>query len=210
MIKLNTIYSTLIKKINAYHIIKGQVKPDTFKKLIDDSIENYRKYPLKGGIDYRHVLGRMISLKNMNQSLKNLMGRIPLKMQSLNWNDDNQLDLLAIIEILLSDFSKAKENYSRSNGFYTDFVAPFELTYEKTKELYKYNVIRLLSDTLEVVKKLMKTPLQNKELIEDKLDIAYAYFDKFEYNNEFMPDLMKFYAQLREQDKFLTKKTKKH
>ena len=60
---VNVIYSTALKRITPENLISGTVKPETYRRVIDDSIRTYRQYPIGKGVDHRHILGRLVSLK---------------------------------------------------------------------------------------------------------------------------------------------------
>ena len=103
---INVIYSTIIKRIRPEDIISGSIKAETYRKIIDDSIKMYRTHPIGKGIDYRHILGRMVSLKNMSSGIQEKLKYMPQEFSPLEWTPNEQVDLVYTLERIYSQYKK--------------------------------------------------------------------------------------------------------
>jgi hypothetical protein len=102
---VNVIYSTAIKCINPDNLINGELKDKNFAKLVDTSIHIYRKYPLGGDIDYRHILGRMVSFKDISERIFSQKHyNMPPELKRVEWSESRQLDFISTIERILQHY----------------------------------------------------------------------------------------------------------
>ena len=208
----NVFYSTLIKYVQPEDLSEGRVSPHFFRSLISDSIKNYYKYPVGKEVDYRHIAGRMLSLKNLSDKFPNSLTGFDKKFNFVKWSEVNQADLLGVLERILQFYDSTSESFRHTIGYVKSLKEqPVQTTYDQHQQHLFNNIPHLLELTLGKVRTLMANPKLNKEEIEDKLDIAYYYFDKVPYDSPMMPRLMRLFSALRKQEKLLADvTTKKH
>ena len=202
---VNVFYSSIIKHIKPEDLIKGDVSPKEYLDLINESIKNYKEKPLGQTIDYRHIAGRMVTLKNMCKAIIEKSGKLPMRLQELRWTDDMQLDYLAILEKIAKDYDGAKAGFKESKGFLYTYMPKTEYTEDIHKEKYEEHIKDLMLITLGKIRELMRSPRLNREEIENKLEIAYAYFDKIPYNHQNIDEYFQIYNLLRIEENKLIK-----
>lgn len=179
---INVIYSTLIKLISFKDLISKDIKPETYRMLIEDSINLYKKYPLKKqSIDYRHILGRMISLKKMNIAIKGNKNGLPKSLSAIQWSIEDQLELVNTLEHILSQYKNINKGfvYKKSKLYVKD-----EFSYNSTKQNYYGNIIELLRMLSNGIKKMLINSENNKEDISYYEDLIYYYANKIPYNED--------------------------
>ena len=199
---VNIIYSTAIKKIKPEDILEKRISASKFRQLIEDSIKNYYRHPVGKEVDYRHIAGRMLNHKNMSELLPRDVTDFSAKNIGLKWDEENQADFLGILERILQFFEASPESFKRSKGFMSQNKR-VDFSYEDHQKNFYNNIPKLLELTLSKIRNLMHDPITNKNEIEDKLDIAYYYFDKVPYDNPVMPRMIKIFSKLRKQEKKL-------
>ena len=206
---INVIYSTLIKRITAEDVVSGRISPETLRNLVYSSVQEYIKNPLNEGIDYRHILGRYISLKKICEEIYQKYPKTYVQNPNIAWTDVDQLNLLSAHEKIRFNLEESKKNFSFHDNYKSFNKFKYQDYSQETVDYrYKCDILNLLKLTFVKIKELMQFPMKNKDVIEDKLEIAYTYFDKVSFGDELMPDLMKFFNKLRVEEKKLAARIK--
>lgn len=208
---VNVIYSTLIKNITPENIISGEVKPETYKKIIEESINMYKSYPLNKGIDYRHILGRMVSLMNMSVAVYKKLNKFPQTLKSIEWTDNEQLELVNVLERIVLQYKSANTSFVEKINKYTKRKAT---TQEKVRHKYFNNIMKLLWMLLESSLSMMKKENPNPAEIMYNMDVASFYSAKIPYDDVVrMPKIWEIHEEFKkinnELQKILKKKNKK-
>ncbi len=205
---VNVIFSTLIKLITPDNLISGALKPDTYRKIIDNSIKIYKTHPLNEVIDYRHILGRMVSLKDMSMEIRKRMNGIPHEMQALEWTPDEQLEMVGTLERIYLQYKKANSGfvYKRSKGQPDNKRSVNENT---IKHNYYNSIIKLLWMLRDSSAVMLRNPEGNIEDIKYNIDLASYYASKIPYSDIFrsakvwkiLADFRKFNKQVNSLEK---------
>lgn len=201
----NVFYSTIIKLITPEDILEGRVTPNKYRCLISDSIKNYYNNPVGKEVDYRHIAGRMLNLRMLSEKIPNSLSGFNKKFECIKWTEDNQADLLGVLERILQFYDSSADSFKQTIGYVKSLKQNIVKTsYEEHQYYFYKNIPNLLKLTLGTVRTLIaKNPKRYKEQIEDKLDIAYYYFDKLPYDYPEMNSIMPIYTKLKEQENFL-------
>ncbi len=179
---VNIIYSTLLKSISPNLIIKEKIQPETYKKIIDDSIKLYRTKPLKEDVDYRHILGRMVSLKDMVLAIREKLRFLPERFKVLDWNSSRQLDFVNVLEIILNKYDKTSSNFV-VKSIASDFCPAESFDYDSVKQNYNRNLIKTLVILHKELVYMMQNPIKNSDGIKNRLELIHFYFDKIPFDS---------------------------
>ena len=180
---VNVIYSSLIKQITTEDIISGVVKPETYRNIINDSIRMYKDYPLRKSVDYRHILGRMVSLKNMNGEIRKKFNDklVPQKYNALWWTQDEQLEFVNTLERIILQYKKSNSSFVHKQSKIADKHNE-EFTLENTTKNYHKNLVVLLQMIFHNTSKLMKDLKTNAYEISYNKDLAFYYINKIPFD----------------------------
>lgn len=209
---INVIYSTLIKHVTPENIISGQVRPETYRKLIDESIKTYKTYPIQKDVDYRHILGRMVSFKDMSFAIQNKLNKLPKEFKILEWTENEQFEMVNILERILMQYKNANlsfvEKVDKNSG------QRKKTTIETFKHNYLNSVMKLLWMLLSNTSLMFKNINDNITDIIHNIDIASFYSAKIPFEDTMrMPKLWKIHKEFKKMNdiaqKFLkNRKTK--
>lgn len=177
----NILYSSVIKIIPQDDIISEKVSPATFRKLIDESLSMYYKHPTKEGVDVRHVIGRLVSLRDLSATICQKFGYVPKNYEAVKWTTDKQLDYMEVLE-------KAYKNYDRVNAAFTtkssasSFNTRDFCMHTIMKKNYERNLIKTMDMLKNDVAEMIINPRKNYEHIKSNLEMIHTYFDKVPAN----------------------------
>ena len=204
----NIFYSSSIKRITAEDIVKGNLSPMLYVNFVKEGIKNYYRHPVGKEIDYRHIAGRMLNWKNLASSMPKALLGFDKNFNCLQWDETRQADFLGVLERILTYYDSLEESFKLTKGSMKLRQEGVVSTYEEHQQKFLNNIPKLLELTLGKVRTLMNNPKKNKNEIEDKLEIAYYYYDKIPYDSPLMPKLTKIFAALREQEKILANRVR--
>lgn len=203
---INVMYSTIIKRITPDSIISGSVKPETYRQIIDDSIKMYRDYPLSEGIDYRHILGRLVSLKDMSLCVEKKMSRIPEQLSPVAWTINEQLEMVHLLDIISSNYKKVSSDFK----IYPDAANHIDhreiLNKDEVKNNYHKSILKLLWMLRNSSKKLLGN-VANFDDIKHSIELAEYYFNKIPFKDALkMPKLWQVVSEFKKISNTLKKK----
>ena len=173
----NILYSSLLKIISQDNVLLQQVSPEAYRRVIDESLLMYKKYPLKDTLDVRHIIGRYVSLKDMSAFVIRKHGYLPKAYKALKWTSSEQLDFAGVLE-------EAYKNYEKSNAAFTiksaasNFDANREDSYKELKENYERNIIKTMEIFKQELASMLSEPRKNFFDIKSAIEVIHTYFDK--------------------------------
>ena len=200
---VNIIYSTILKSISPSLILKGKVKADTYKQIVQDSIKMYRRYPLNEGIDYRHIFGRMVSLKTMSNAVYKKFSYIPDSLKPLEWTSSEQLDYIEVLEKILKRYDTICSDFKVKSSA-SSFSPEESFDLESVELTYRHNLIKTLKILNYELFLLMKSPHKNTDEIKNKIELIHFYFDKIP--SEFLPQALRILNTAKKYESELVKK----
>ena len=209
---INVIYSTIIKRIRPEDIISGSIKAETYRKIIDDSIKMYRTHPIGKGIDYRHILGRMVSLKNMSSAIQEKLKYMPQEFSPLEWTQNEQVELVCTLERIYSQYKKINADFVEKKYKNKHPQRRADTTFESVENNYLNSIVKLLWMIKDSVFIMLRNARLNFNNIKDSINLAFYYSGKLSYDDtKRMPKVNGIIAKLKEAEKLLKKiKTKEN
>ncbi len=206
---VNIIFSTLLKRITPENIISGIIKSETYRRIIDESIRIYKSYPLAKGVDYRHILGRMVSLKDMCTEVHKRIKKATQDVSAVEWTQYDQLELVNTLERIFSQKEQANSSFvfkrSKLSQSHKKYADP-----DMVKHNYYNSIIKLLWMLRDSSSIMLKNPERNADDIRYNMELAYYYADKIPLqDSERMAKVWKVKAELAKIEKKLLSKTQR-
>lgn len=180
---VNVIYSTILKRITPENLISGAVKPETYRKIIDNSIKMYESYPLGKGVDYRHILGRLVSLKKMSSELNERLNGIPQRFSAVEWTPNEQIDLVYTLERIYSEYKQTTSDFVVKKSRKSCSPKREGTSFESVEKNYFKNVLKLLWMIQESVSVMLRNAAMNFNDIKDSIELALYFYGKLNYND---------------------------
>ena len=208
---VNVIYSTLIKRITPENLVSGAVKAETYRGIIDDSIKMYRQHPIGKGVDYRHILGRLVSLKKMSNDVKDKFKSIPQEFSAIEWTPNEQLELVYTLERIYSQYKQTSSDFVVKKYKNKHPQRRADTTFETVENNYFNSIVKLLWMIQDNVFIMLRNAVLNFNNIKDSIELALHFSGKLSYNDtKRIPKVCYILTKLKEAEKLLEIKMKGH
>ena len=179
---INVMYSLIIKKILPDTIINGDVLADTYRYVIENSIQMYKNYPLGQDVDLRHIMGRMVSLKDMSSEIYKRFQGIPRPFAGIKWSQDNQIEFIKVLEIIMLHYNKVNASFVSNIAEKQGVSAHNDEFKKEVKANYYRNIQKLLCMLCDSSKNAMSKNPPDIEEVEECLETAEFYYNKIPYS----------------------------